>query len=258
MAKRRLSYRFASPAYAHQRWPNSRAMLPLQTSAHLTQLSLFDCCLLAGLSPAARCRQNTGISHKAIAKLAKAQDKMMRLNAYHNRAHICQVILAAGLLSDEAKLSQKERDILLVAALVHDYGHLGHRRNKSAYWQEAASCGKALPMLFGKTGDSRLIGVFYDLVLATSPQADDLDSSKPSNEIVNLLCDADLFASLFLPKKEVDRLTACLKFEERLVMPLSHLRDGFLQKCTARGLASIAGRVLHSKLSASMTYFGGT
>lgn len=234
-------------------------MLPSQTSAEMRQLSLYECCLMAGLSAPSFTRHNTGISHTAIKKVAKAQSRLMRLNAYHNQAHICQVIIAAGLLADEASISQVERDILIVAALIHDFGHLGAKRNKTPFWQEVFSCDKALPLLIRGGMDSRLVGLFYEMVLATSPQADadtvQVQGKKQGDEIISLLADADLFASLFGAKRDVDMLTAQLKFEERLTMPMAELRDGFLAACKAKGLSSLAGQTLHNRLGTNMTYF---
>lgn len=259
MRNRRLQHRFTSVSYARNRWPHSRAMLPSQTSAEMRQLSLYECCLMAGLSAPSFTRHHTGISHNAIKKVAKAQSRLMRLNAYHNQAHICQVIIAAGLLADEASISQVERDILIVAALMHDFGHQGAKRNKTPFWQEVYSCDKALPLLIRGGMDSRLVGLFYEMVLATSPQADadtvQIQGKQQGDDIISLLADADLFASLFGTKRDVDKLTAQLKFEERLTMPMADLRDGFLAACKAKGLSSLAGQALHDRLGTNMTYF---
>lgn len=255
MRSRRLKYRFANRGYAALRWPSGLSMMPSQLSPEMAQLSLYECCLMAGLSGPVKARQKTGISHSGIKSLAKKQVKLMRLNAYHNSAHIGQVILACGLLADAAQISQIERDILIVAALIHDYRHLGAKRNKTALWQEALSCDEALPRLIRGGCDSRLITLFYEMVLATSPLADEEAHSIKGNDILSLLLDADLFASLFLPKASVDRLTANLKFEERLSVPHAQLRDGFLAQCAEKGLASLAGGMLHKRLKPSMTYF---
>ena len=255
MRNRRLLHRFPLLFYARNRWPHSRAMLPSQTSAEMKQLSLYECCLMAGLSAPSFTRHNTGISHNAIKQVAKAQSRLMRLNAYHNQAHICQVIIAAGLLADEASISQVERDILIVAALIHDFGHRGAKRNKTPFWQEIFSCDKALPLLIRGGMDSRLVGLFYEMVLATSPQADADTAKGQGDDIISLLADADLFASLFGAKRDVDKLTGQLKFEERLTMPMAELRDRFLASCKAKGLSSLAGQALHDRLETNMTYF---
>lgn len=257
MRSRRLKYRFANRGYAALRWPSGLSMMPSQLAPEMRQLSLYECCLMAGLSKRINTRRKTGISHKGIKSLAAKQTKLMRLNAYHNSAHVGQVILACGLLADKAQISQIERDILIVAALIHDYRHLGAKRNKTALWQEALSCDEALPCLIRGGCDSRLIALFYEMVLATSPQADDDVKSIKGNDVLSLLLDADLFASLFLPKPLVDRLTANLKFEERLTLPHTQLRDGFLAQCAQKGFASLAGGMLHQRLKPSMTYFTG-
>lgn len=256
MLSSRLRYRFANRGYVRLRWPSGRTNLPTQLSYHMNQLSLYDCCLLAGLSCKSYTRRQSGISHKAIRLVASRQQKNMHRHSYHNQAHIAQVILAAGLLADEAGLADNERDILLTAALIHDYGHLGAYRNKSAYWQEALSCDQALPLLSRGGMDSRLVSLLSEMVLATSPKDTQGMSSLKGNDILSLLLDADLFASLFLDKLSVDKLTARLKYEEKLTSPHHQIRDEFLAHCKHKGLSSLAGQSLHDRLLSGMTYFG--
>ena len=95
------------------------------------------------------------------------------------------------------------------------------------------------------------------MVAATSPAEPVSETRHKGNDILSLLLDADLFASLFLPKRDVDRLTAQLKDEERLTVSHEALRDGFLDKCRNSGFASLAGQKLHNALAAHMTYFQG-
>ena len=255
MRARRLRYRFTNRSYALRRWPHSRAMLPTQTSAEMRQLSLLDCCRIAGLSTPKISRTAAGISHKAIQNVARAQERLMRRNAYHNPAHIGQVIIAAGLLADSAELGQIERDVLILAALIHDYGHLGAVRSKQALWQEASSCKRAIPILVRGGMDSRLCGLLREMVLATSPAVKPEGASLKGNDILSLLLDADLFASLFLPHAIVDALTGALKYEDRLTIERSALRENFLTSCQNRGFASLAAAELHQRLQAGMTYF---
>ena len=257
MRSRRLRYRFTNRDYAHLRMPSSRGYLPTQTAPEMHQLSLYDCCLMAGLSAPSKTRHSAGISHKAIQAVARTQARQMRLNRYHNQCHVGQVILAAGLLANEAHISQIERDTLILAALIHDYNHLGRRRHKSDLWQEIASCDSAIPRLVRGGLDSRLVGLLYEMVAATSPAGLASETRLRGNDILSLLLDADLFASLFMPKRDVDRLTAQLKDEERLTISREALRDGFLQRCQKRGFASLAGQGLHKALGSHMTYFTG-
>ena len=81
----------------------------------------------------------TGISSQAVKSLAHAQDNVMSRHPYHNKAHIGQVIIAAGLLADKASLPQIDRDLLIIAALIHDFHHLGRLRCHEAFWQETKS-----------------------------------------------------------------------------------------------------------------------
>ena len=75
------------------------------------------------------------------------------------------------------------------------------------------------------------------MIMATSPMAPDDRADIKGNDILSLLLDADLFASLFLPKKQVDQLTAKLKFEDRLGVLRKCVRISFLLQ--ARKFASL-------------------
>ena len=255
MRSKRLRYRFANRHYAYGRWPTGLPLMPSQLSPQISQINLYDCCLYAGLSRPSKTRRTNGISHAAYRKLAKEQSEQIARNSYHNQAHIAQVIIAAGLLADHAKITQTERDLLLFAALIHDYGHRGRWRNKSAYWQELQSFASAMRKSVRLGVDVRLLLPLHQMIMATSPIAPDDRADIKGNDIVSLLLDADLFASLFLPKKQVDQLTAKLKFEDRLAAPCQEMRAHFISVCEARGLASLAGQMLHERLSPSQTYF---
>ena len=255
MKSRRLRYRFASRGYASRRLTSGLSLLPTQTSREFSQISLYECCQIAGLSQPRALRHQTGISSQAIRQLAGAQDRVMQRHPYHNKAHIGQVIIAAGLLADKASLAPIDRDILILAALMHDFRHLGRFRHHEAFWQETRSLQDAVHKAMRYHIDIRLVSLLHQMILATSMHFKEESSSLKGNDILSLLLDADLFASLFLPKKQVDKLTAALKFEDRLTLPHATLRDNFIAHCQNRGLASLAAQSWHETLPAHQTYF---
>ena len=255
MKSRRLRYRFASRAYAAQRQAAGLSLLPTQISREFVQISLYECCLMAGLSQPRALRHQTGISSQAVKSLAHAQDSVMSRHPYHNKAHIGQVIMAAGLLADKASLPQIDRDLLIIAALIHDFHHLGRLRCHEAFWQETKSFQAAVHQAVRHKMDVRLVSLFHQMIMATSMFYERQNASVKGNDILSLLLDADLFASLFLPKKAVDRLTASLKFEDRLTLPHTTLRDKFISHCQNRGLASLAAQQWHESLPVHQTYF---
>ena len=257
MKSHRLKYRFASMRYAKQRWPDGFAYLPHQLSPHMAQISLLDCCQMAGLSSARSLRHRSAIPFKAVAHLAKSKSQRLSGNAYHSCQHIAQVIIAAGLLAEAASLTQAERDLVILAALVHDYGHLGRRRDPKAFWQERRSANMALPCLQRYGADGRLYRSLYAMILATSPAADKHKRIQPSMAGLPLLLDADLFASLFSSKKQVDALTGLLKYEDRITTDRSALRDKFMAHCAQQGFASSVSALLHQALRPNHTYFAG-
>ena len=255
MTSNRLRYRFASTRYALRRWLDGFAYLPHQLSYHMRQITLLEACQLAGLSDKRALRANAAIPPKAIQRLAKAKAQKLSMRAYHSRQHIAQVIIAAGLLAEAARIKQAERDLLIVAALIHDFHHLGKRRNKGAYWQEQLSAKKALPLILRAGGDGRLYRSLYQLILATSPKAERAQLNSQKITCLPLLLDADLFASLFSSKGQVDSLTALLKYEEGLSSSVTNLRDNFMAHCHEQGFASPVSQRLHEALGPHHTYF---
>lgn len=255
MKSRRLRYRFASRAYAAQRQAAGLSLLPTQNAREFAQIGLYECCLIAGLSEPRPLRHQTGISSQVVKSLAHAQDRLMSRHPYHNKAHIGQVIIAAGLLADKASLPQIDRDLLIIAALIHDFHHLGRHRHQKAFWQETKSFQAAIHHAVRHKMDIRLVSLFHQMIMATSPFFERQAPSIKGNDILSLLLDADLFASLFMPKKVVDSLTSSLKFEDRLTMPQATLRDTFITHCQNRGLASLAAQQWHEMLPANYTYF---
>jgi hypothetical protein len=86
---------------------------------------------------------------------------------YHNRQHFCEVMLIASLLCQAHRVSTKDSQLLLLAALVHDLDHDG--RPGQPFRLERASLQGAEPYLerakVGPDARQRLAA----LVLATEP-----------------------------------------------------------------------------------------
>ena len=255
MAKMNRKIHKPQRAYYLRRWPVSLSFLPNQTSAEVTRISLLSWCAWAGLSKPSRLHQS-GVSYQAVRHLAQSQEAKGRCNAYHNRDHIAGVIIAAGLLAQKAKLSQIQTDHLIIAALMHDYGHLGSFRNKAPFWQERKSWQQAMAILRRHGCDGRLSKQFYQWVMATSPAAHH-DDFAGKDIIASLLVDADLFGSLFLAKPIVRRLSKAVRAEERLSVELEGFINKFIAQCETTGLASESARKLHAQLPAGYSYFKG-
>lgn len=244
-----------SIAYYKQRWPHSLSSLPNQTSAKINRYTLLSWCHWAGLSSATQLRAS-GIAYEGVRRLAQRQEIRGRCNAYHNRSHIAQVIIASGLFAQQARLSQTDTDHLIIAALMHDYGHLGHFRNTAPFWQERQSWKTSMAILSRSGLDGRLVSPFHKWIMATSPAAH-LDKARRQDTITALLVDADLFGSLFLAKPLVRRLSQSVRFEERLTTDLAVFIEQFIKQCETAGLASLAARQLHAQLPDGYSYFKG-
>lgn len=100
---------------------------------------------------------------------------------YHNRYHTADVMQAAEIIAGNENIPEKEKELLLTAALFHDTGFLKKRAG-----HELESCNIAqyyLP-LYGYTPDE--IEQVSTLIMATKlPQS-------PQEKLGEILCDADL------------------------------------------------------------------
>ena len=252
LQSRRLRYKYPKLGYVLSRWPAGLYLLPKQTDPQIEQVPLDAIASYAGLSKLTSLKHRTGFSKQAFRHLTKPLQQRLSLNAYHSLSHIKQVIVASGLLAKASDLPQRDTDRLMMAALIHDYRHLGRRRPNISGWQEAASLRQALPIFqkYGLSGQNYQL--LHRLIMATNPKA---RSDHASCQITSLLLDADLFGSLFLPKIAVDTMTKSLRFEEGLCLDHKALLENFLAHCAMKGFASPVTAKLHAALPAHITYF---
>lgn len=170
--------------------------------------------------------------------------------AYHNRQHVCEVMLVAAFLGRLHGLSASDRQLLLLAALVHDLDHPG--RPQRDFVAERHAVLRSQPFLAGgrvpPAGQQRLVA----LVLATEPyegvpyalacQAKPLDPSLPPAPVAApelqllqadpalarlacLLCEADILPSVGLTPDYALALHARLAAEwGRSLAPADKLR----------------------------------
>jgi hypothetical protein len=76
---------------------------------------------------------------------------------YHNRQHFCEVMLAANYVGLLGGLPADERGELLLAALIHDFGHDGGTNHDGAFRLERSALDLAAPYLdrVGVSKDTR-------------------------------------------------------------------------------------------------------
>jgi len=100
---------------------------------------------------------------------------------YHNLDHTRSVVAAIQLLANDIDLPEEEKEIGVVAAWLHDIGHVG-----GSTGHEERSARMAREFLTGIGYPSPMIDRVCDTILATRlPQ-------NPRNELERLICDADL------------------------------------------------------------------
>ncbi len=101
---------------------------------------------------------------------------------YHSVKHTQDVILRAQKLAVKEGLSEMDMDLLLTAAAYHDSGFLDTYQD-----HEMRSCELAAEILPGFGFNASQIQQIEDMIMATRlPQS-------PSNQIEEILCDADLY-----------------------------------------------------------------
>lgn len=100
---------------------------------------------------------------------------------YHNTAHVADVVAAAMVIADGVKITDEERKLLRVAALLHDIGFIQSGKDHEA---TGAVMARTLLPEFGLTSSD--IDIIANMILATRlPQS-------PTTLLEKILCDADL------------------------------------------------------------------
>ncbi|MEP0714311.1 MAG: HD domain-containing protein [Algoriphagus sp.] len=118
---------------------------------------------------------------------------------YHGIAHTLDVLNVCNQYIKREKLSEEERYLLRIGAIVHDMGFLKGATNHEAVGAEMAE------VLLKKLGiDQKRIDLVKGLVMATKiPQ-------NPQNHLQRIICDADLD---YLGRKDYPEISQKL-FEE--------------------------------------------
>lgn len=246
-----------SPANILANWPRSLCQLEgLAFARQYSAENLLELCHWAGLSAPRTLRQH-GISYRAIQRLAVWAAADRHNAAYHQSGHIAHVIVAAGLLAAADGLSQADRDIVIVAALVHDLDHMGRHRPRQPFHMELWSAQIAVAHLSRYGSDARVGVRLTDLLAATSFTADPMrDGILAADPLAAYLVDADLFASLFYGVTHARKLSALIKFEDRDPAPISQILKRFVTIASVHGFHTDAAADLHARLGASRTVLG--
>lgn len=104
---------------------------------------------------------------RAIAQAIDAEGSLHDRQPYHSRQHFCEVMLAASVLCQLHALPPHRTQLLLLAALIHDWDHDGRPHPK--FRLERQSIARALPHLVAAGIDRDRCLQLTALVLATEP-----------------------------------------------------------------------------------------
>ena len=121
-------------------------------------------------------------------------------NAYHNREHVSDVLIALGILLDHMgdALTAEQKTLLILAMIAHDYGHNGSI-NRTAFELEHASFQAVRPMLDAAAVPVRQQARVRRLILLTDPHCQKWIAALTPGIFATqarLAVEADLMASL--------------------------------------------------------------
>lgn len=211
---------------------------------------LASVCRWAGLSEHGRSRN--GLSDRAVSRLVTFAARQGPGNRYHHSGHFAHVVMAAALLAGADALCARDRELLVVAALIHDLNHLGKRSSKRLFHQERQSATAARRIIIGAGADARLAARLETLLIATALTDDALRMAiLASDPLARLLADADIFASVGYRRDIALGLTRHLKLEQRIPGKADDLLRHFAARIGKAGLHSGAGRRLLASVVAS-------
>jgi hypothetical protein len=211
---------------------------------------LASICRWAGFSENGQSKN--GLSDRAVSRLVTLAARQGPGNRYHHSGHFAHVVMAAAILAGSDGLRAHDRDLLVVAALIHDLNHLGKRSSKRLFHQERQSATAARRIIIGAGADARLAARLEKLLIATALTDDALRMTiLASDPLARLLADADIFASVSYRRDIALGLTRNLKLEQRIPGKADDLLRHFAGRIGKVGLHSGAGRRLLASTVAS-------
>ena len=211
---------------------------------------LASICRWAGLSENGQSKN--GLSDRAVSRLVTLAARQGPGNRYHHSGHFAHVVMAAAIFAGSDGLRAHDRDLLVVAALIHDLNHLGKRSSKRLFHQERQSATAARRIIIGAGADARLAARLEKLLIATALTDDALRMTiLAADPLARLLADADIFASVSYRRDIALGLTRNLKLEQRIPGKADDLLRHFAARIGKAGVHSGAGRRLLASTVAS-------
>ena len=155
-----------------------------------------------------------GSSLKAYRRLLVVAAQRRPTNLYHHAGPFAYVGISSGLLACETGLAARDRALLVLAALVHDFEHLGRYAPRKLFAQETASARRDVRIVLGSGRDARLSLRLLWLLKATALTFhDDRKAILTGDRRARLLAAADLFSSPFCSRQKAMQLTRRLNLE---------------------------------------------
>ena len=116
-----------SPGWLVNGWPRSiGAMQQVGFSQPCARDDLIALCAWAGLRVTKNRRR---FATSGLTRIAGIATRNGRSNNYHHAGHFAHVVMAAAVLAGKAGIGVADRELLVLAALIHDLDHHGRRGN---------------------------------------------------------------------------------------------------------------------------------
>lgn len=157
----------------------------------------------------------TELVHKSRSYAQQVFQNLPATFSYHNLQHTTEVVAAAETIGIDAGLSQEQKEILLIAAWLHDTGYANNPRN-----HETAAMEEAERLLNSWNASTHIIAGVKAAIEATQmPQ-------QPKDRISEILCDADLH---HLASENIDDISERLRKEWELTLNKTYSDDQWIQ-----------------------------
>lgn len=171
-----------------------------------------------------------GGNRRGFKRVLRLAERNRHLNGYHHPWHTLAVIVLAGMLAEAAGLPRRDREALLLAALIHDLDHRGRSASMVPMAEERRSALLALRLLNPSNG--REARAMLSRIEATATSA---EHQRPMEAVTAILLDADILASVLLPEATVLRLTRGVLIEQGRHSDVEAALDEFLEFIAERG-----------------------
>ena len=147
-------------------------------------------------------------------------------NSYHDSHHFKTVVVIACMIAMSERLSERDRALLIIVALCHDFDHQGRRIISRPYYQEEISFQKFRRLfhksIFRTSEINRIHKIFRNTYFPLKP-------TKTNDKLEKIVLDADILASLMFDISTGLNFAKRIKHELKMSTTSEELYKSFLK-----------------------------